>query len=112
MTSTQQPVALVVAEANSPWADWVERWQRESRDVVLIVQQPNEDPAQLGSRVRTRVSQMPERGEQLEKAALLGGPIFRSTLELTSAVSDQLAEGALHLAHYDRGAPCSFDHVA
>ncbi len=112
MTTNQQPVALVVAEANSRWAEWVERWQRESRDVVLIVQQPDEDAAQLGSRVRTRVRQMPERGEQLEKAALLGGPLFRSTLELTAAVSDQLAPRALHVAHADRGSPCIFDHVA
>lgn len=97
MTSTQQPVALVVAESDSAWPAWVERWQRQAREVVLIVQAPGEDLAQLGRRVRARVSDVVRGGRRLEAAALVGGASFRTLEGLVAAASEQLSAGAIRM---------------
>ncbi len=97
MTSSLQAVALVVAENNSAWPAWVERWQRQARNVLLIVQQPGEDIADLVRRLRARVRQMTQRGEELRVAALIGGPKFRSTGALAAVVSEHVQ--ATHGAH-------------
>ncbi len=71
--STTPRTALVVAERGSDWTPWVEQFRRETPDVVVLMQEPDEKVAAFATRVGARVGELRLCGGRLENAVIVSG---------------------------------------
>lgn len=71
-------IALLVAERDGDWSEWVESLRAEADDIAIVLQRVGESPAELATRVRARVATLSLEGD-LVVAALVGGERWDST---------------------------------
>ena len=68
----RETTAVLVAERDGDWSDWVESLRGEADDIAVVLQRMGESPSAFATRVRERVQELRARGE-LVAAALVGG---------------------------------------
>src|SRR5262245_36953284 len=71
MSSVRGELAVLIAEMDSDWGDWLTSLRCEADDVIVLVQRPSESSNAFASRVRTRVQDL--RDGEIVAAALAGG---------------------------------------
>lgn len=64
--------AVLVAERDGDWNEWVESLRDEAEDIAVVLQRMGESPSAFATRVRERVQSLRAEGE-LVAAALVGG---------------------------------------
>jgi len=69
----QNTTSLVVAEQGGNWASWVERFQKDTPDVVVVLQDPDEAVDAFAMRVRARVASLQSAGDIVDRAVIVGG---------------------------------------
>ncbi|MEM1415004.1 MAG: hypothetical protein AAGH15_08900 [Myxococcota bacterium] len=95
-----EPTSFVIAERGGDWATWVERFQRSTPDVAVVVQEPGESVGDLAMRVRARVAALEEDGGAVDQAVLVGGgrtdseAISARSLVLRALTAPMVAAGA------------------
>ncbi len=70
--SSVRNTAILVAERDGDWSEWVEPLRGQAEDIAIVIQRMDESPAELAARVRERVEAIAREGE-LVAAALVGG---------------------------------------
>jgi hypothetical protein len=71
MNSVRGEMAILIAELDSEWGDWLSSLRCEADDVLVLVQRPSESSPAFAARVRARVQDV--RDGEIVAAALVGG---------------------------------------
>lgn len=110
MGSQQNRVSMVVAERDSDWSRWVERFRFHTPDVVVVTQRPGEKVAAFATRVRARVAELEDQGSQVDRAVIVGGgrtdrdALAARSLAIRALASAMAHQGGGDLLLDDRGA--------
>jgi hypothetical protein len=64
--------ALVIAERDAEWADWVHELSKQNERVVVLVQEPAEDRQAFAARVSDRIGDLTIDDAQIDSAAFVG----------------------------------------
>lgn len=97
--SSIKRTALLIAEREGDWSDWVEPLRGQADDIAVILQRMGETPSELATRVRERVGELQLEGE-LVAAALVGGEHWDSatltarSLMIRAIVSQMISAGS------------------
>lgn len=84
--SGKKTTAVLVAERDGEWNDWVESLRASADDIAIVLQRINETPSAFATRVRERVHALRLEGEVVA-AALVGGDRYDSeTLSARSLI--------------------------
>lgn len=84
--SGKKTTAVLVAEREGDWNDWVESLRDDAEDIAIVLQRMGESPSAFATRVRARVQELHAEGE-LVAAALVGGDRWDSeTLSARSLI--------------------------
>ncbi|MBZ0118403.1 MAG: hypothetical protein K8H88_15485 [Sandaracinaceae bacterium] len=86
MTSVRGKMAILIAEQDSDWGDWLRSLRCEADDVIILLQRQDEGATAFATRVRGRIHDL--RDGEIVAAALVGGEHFDdSVLGARSAVA-------------------------
>lgn len=92
--------AVLVAEREGDWSQWVESLRDEVDDIAIVLQRMGETPSELATRVRERVAEIASQCEVVA-AALVGGERWDSdTLNARSQIIRAIVS---HMATIDEG---------
>ncbi|HJL18010.1 MAG TPA: hypothetical protein RMH99_20270 [Sandaracinaceae bacterium LLY-WYZ-13_1] len=96
--SYSKRTAVLVAERDGDWSDWVESLRLEADDIAIVLQRMGESPSELATRVRERVQGLRCEGH-LVAGALVGGERWDSdtlsarSLMIRAMVSQMVVSG-------------------
>lgn len=104
--------AVLVAERDGDWSEWIEPLRAQADDIAIVLQQIDESPAELAARLRERLSEIATHSD-LVAAALVGGDLWDSATlsarsSMTCALAAQMSAGGsgrlfLDASHTGRG---------
>jgi len=110
MSSVRGELAVLIAETESDWGDWLSSLRCEAEDVVVLVQRPSESSHSFATRVRARVQDL--RDGEIVAAALAGGnhwdaDVLAARSVMLHAVVSQMVTHGRGRVFLDSGAQAS-----
>ncbi len=95
---TRPATSLIVAERNSDWTPWVDRFKADAPDVVVILQEKDEKTNDFAVRVRDKVRELVAEERAPSWATLVGGgrtdsQVLESRSLMLRAIASEMAKG-------------------
>lgn len=77
--------SLLVVEHGGSWIDWARSLRKDDHMLVMVAQQPGEDPQYFFDRVQKRIDILSLQSANLERVVLVGGSFWSGPALLSRA---------------------------